>query len=66
MNLYTALKAHPKTKAQWKQLSPDERRDFVGWINAAKDPNERARRVEESCKKLAAGRLPLLAQSGHP
>ena len=55
MNLYTALKAHPKAKAQWKQLSPDERRDFVGWINAAKDPNERARRVEESCKKLAAG-----------
>jgi uncharacterized protein YdeI (YjbR/CyaY-like superfamily) len=53
MNLYTALKAHPKAKAQWKQLSPDERRDFIGWVNAAKDSDARARRVEESCKKLA-------------
>ena len=56
MNLYTALKAHSKAKAQWKELSPNERRDFISWINAAKDPDARARRVEESCKKLAAGK----------
>jgi uncharacterized protein YdeI (YjbR/CyaY-like superfamily) len=37
MNLYTALKAHSKAQAQWKQLSPDERRDFIGWINAKAD-----------------------------
>jgi uncharacterized protein YdeI (YjbR/CyaY-like superfamily) len=49
MNLYTALKTHSKAKAQWKQLSSDERRDFIGWINAAKDPDARARRVEQSC-----------------
>jgi hypothetical protein len=49
MNLYSALKAHSKAKAQWKQLSLDERRDFIGWINAAGDPDARARRVEESC-----------------
>jgi uncharacterized protein YdeI (YjbR/CyaY-like superfamily) len=60
MNLYTALKAHSKAKEQWKQLSPDERRDFIGWINAAKDSDARARRVEESCKKLAAGKRHLL------
>ena len=56
MNLYTALNAHSKAQAQWKQLSPDERRDFIGWINAARDPDARARRVEESCKELAAGK----------
>ena len=56
INLYTALKAHSKAKAQGKQLSPDERRDFIGWINAAQDPDARARRVEESCKKLATGK----------
>ena len=38
------------------ELSPDERRDFIGWINSAKDPDARARRVEESCKKLATGK----------
>jgi uncharacterized protein YdeI (YjbR/CyaY-like superfamily) len=56
MNLYTALKAYPKAKAQWKQLSPEEHRDLIDWINAAKDPDSRARRAEESCKKLAAGK----------
>lgn len=49
MILYTALNARPKAKSQWKQLSPDERRDFIGRINSEKDPEARARRVKESC-----------------
>jgi uncharacterized protein YdeI (YjbR/CyaY-like superfamily) len=56
MVLYTALNAYPKAKSQWKQLSPDERRDFIGRINSEKDPEARARRVKESCNKLAAGK----------
>lgn len=56
LNLYSALNAYSKAKAQWKQLSPDERRDFIGWINAVRDPPTRARRVEASCMKLAAGK----------
>jgi uncharacterized protein YdeI (YjbR/CyaY-like superfamily) len=56
MILYTALNAYPRAKAQWKQLSPDERRDFIGRINSEKDPEARARRVKESCNKLAAGK----------
>jgi uncharacterized protein YdeI (YjbR/CyaY-like superfamily) len=56
MILYTALNAYPRAKAQWKQLSPDERRDFIGRINSEKDPEARARRVKESCDKLAAGK----------
>jgi uncharacterized protein YdeI (YjbR/CyaY-like superfamily) len=55
MNLYSALKANPKAKAQWKQLSPDERRDLIGWISAAKDSDGRGLRVAEGCNKLAAG-----------
>ena len=55
LNLHTALKADPKAKAQWKTLSSDERRDLVDWIGAEKDPGARARRVEESCNRLAAG-----------
>ena len=56
MILYTALNANPKAKKQWKQLSSDERRDFIDWINSEKDPEVRARRVKESCNKLAAGK----------
>jgi uncharacterized protein YdeI (YjbR/CyaY-like superfamily) len=36
MILYTALNVYPKAKAQWKQLSPDERRDFIGRLNLGK------------------------------
>lgn len=53
MILYNALNAHPKAKARWKQLSPHERRDFIGRINSEKDPETRARRIKESCNKLA-------------
>jgi uncharacterized protein YdeI (YjbR/CyaY-like superfamily) len=56
MVLYTALNAYPKAKSQWKQLSPNERRDFIGRINSEKDPEARARRVKESCNKLAAAK----------
>lgn len=55
MTLYSALKANSKAKAQWKQLSPDERRDLISWISAVKDSDGRGRRVEEGCNKLAAG-----------
>jgi len=56
MNLYTALNTYPKAKKQWKQLSPDERRDFIDWISSERDSEVRARRVKESCNKLAAGK----------
>jgi uncharacterized protein YdeI (YjbR/CyaY-like superfamily) len=55
MSLYKALDANPKAKATWKTLTPDERRDFVSWIDAAKEP-ERTERIEKVGAKLAAGR----------
>jgi uncharacterized protein YdeI (YjbR/CyaY-like superfamily) len=56
LNLHIALNAYPKAKAQWKELSSDERRDLIDWINSAKGKDVRARRVEESCKQLSAGK----------
>ena len=55
MNLYKALAARPKAKAYWKDLTPDERRDFVDWIDSAKQPEARGLRIEEACVMLAAG-----------
>lgn len=57
MSLYKALGANPKAKAVWKDLGPMERRDFVGWVKAAKNKAEYAIRVEEACMKLAKGEL---------
>lgn len=55
MNLYKALAATPKAKAQWRDLTPSERRDFVDWIDSVKQP-ERGLRIEKACAMLAAGK----------
>lgn len=55
MNLYKALNDLPKAKAHWKTLTPDERRDFVSWIESANDSSKRTKRVESVCVALVRG-----------
>jgi len=55
-NLYTALAANPKAKAQWSKLTSTERRDFIGWMESVKEPAKHKRRIEQACKMLAAGK----------
>lgn len=56
MNLYKALGANPKAKAKWSSLTPDERRDFVSWINSAKESKAHSLRIDKSCVMLASGK----------
>jgi uncharacterized protein YdeI (YjbR/CyaY-like superfamily) len=55
-NLYTALAATPTAKAQWSDLTPIERRDFISWMDSAKEPEAHKRRIEKACVMLAAGK----------
>ena len=55
-NLYTALSATPMAKAQWSDLTPIERRDFISWMDSAKQPEAHRRRIEKACSMLAAGK----------
>ena len=56
-NLYTALAATPKAKAQWSDLTPIERRDFISWMDSAKQQRKaHKRRIEKACVMLAAGK----------
>ena len=55
-NLYTALAATPMAKAQWSDLTPIERRDFISWMDSAKRPEAHKRRIEKACAMLAAGK----------
>jgi len=55
-DLYTALAAAPKAKATWSRLTPDQRRDFIGWMNSTKEPEANRRRIEEACAMLATGK----------
>src|SRR5256714_8377143 len=55
-NLFTALKSMPKAKAQWSDLTSIERRDFISWMDSAKQPVAHKRRIEKACSMLAAGK----------
>jgi len=55
-DLRTALAATPMAKAQWSDLTPIARRDFISWIDSAKQPETRRRRIEKACSMLAAGK----------
>ena len=48
--------AAPAARAQWDALTPLARRDFVSWIDAAKQPETRRRRIERACSMLADGK----------
>ena len=55
-DLRKALAATPMAKAQWSDLTPIERRDFISWLDSAKQPETRRRRIEKACSMLAAGK----------
>jgi uncharacterized protein YdeI (YjbR/CyaY-like superfamily) len=56
VDLMAAVNATPAAKAAWTTLTPISRRDFVSWINEAKKPETRKRRIERCCENLASGK----------
>jgi len=54
LDLHLALKAAPMAKAQWSDLTPIERRDFISWMDSVKEPERHRRRIEKACVMLAA------------
>jgi uncharacterized protein YdeI (YjbR/CyaY-like superfamily) len=54
-DLLQALTAQDSTELAWKNLTPIGRRDFISWIDGAKQPATRKRRITITCSKLKAG-----------
>ena len=52
----TALAAAPKAWTLWSDITPTARRDWIHWIVSAKRPETRARRIDNACTMLAAGK----------
>jgi uncharacterized protein YdeI (YjbR/CyaY-like superfamily) len=48
--------AVPKAKAQWSDLTPLARKDFIMWIDSAKQSETRKRRIESIPSRLASGK----------
>ena len=55
-DLRHALAAAPLAEAAWRELTPIARRDFATWIESAKQPETRRRRIERACENIAAGK----------
>lgn len=55
-DLQKALSSKPAVFETWKDITPIARRDFVTWIESAKQPETRARRIEVTLSKLASGK----------
>lgn len=51
-----ALAAAPKAKAAWSDITVLARRDWIHWIDSAKQAETRARRIRNGCSMLAEGK----------
>ena len=55
-DLNTVLAGKPKTRALWQSLTSIARRDFISWIESAKQVETRKRRVESVPSRLTSGK----------
>jgi uncharacterized protein YdeI (YjbR/CyaY-like superfamily) len=55
-DLRKVFAAAPQAKAQWSELTPLARKDFIMWIDSAKQPDTRKRRIESVPSRLASGK----------
>jgi uncharacterized protein YdeI (YjbR/CyaY-like superfamily) len=55
-DLRKVFAAAPKAKAQWSDLTPLARKDFIMWIDSAKQSETRKRRIESIPGRLASGK----------
>lgn len=55
-DLAKALKTSHAATVTWKTCTPSQQREFIAWIEGAKQAETRARRVATSVEKLATGK----------
>jgi uncharacterized protein YdeI (YjbR/CyaY-like superfamily) len=51
-----ALRSHAAARRTFERLAPSYRRRYVGWIDSARRPETKAKRLREALALLAAGR----------
>ncbi len=51
-----ALAKHPAALRHFESLAPSHRRRYIGWIDYAKRPETKLRRVQEAIRMLTAGK----------
>ena len=55
-DLQTALNADPAVRARWDALTPLGRNEFICWVEDAKQPATRERRIQRTREDLLEGK----------
>ena len=55
-DLAAAIRAEPSARRFFESLATHYRNSFVSWVEGAKRPETRAKRIEETVDALKAGR----------
>ena len=55
-DLQAAVRSTPETLALWQGLTPLGRNEFICWVDDAKQPATRQRRIERRCEELSEGK----------
>ncbi len=53
-DLLAHLDAHPPARGRFDALPPSHQREYMKWIEEAKKPETRQRRIEETARKVTA------------
>ncbi|WP_185984726.1 YdeI/OmpD-associated family protein [Aureimonas mangrovi] len=55
-DLQAAIRSDPQALAQWEGLTPLGRNEFICWVEDAKKPATRQRRIGRTLEELAEGK----------
>ncbi|MET0743298.1 MAG: YdeI/OmpD-associated family protein [Microvirga sp.] len=55
-DLQGAVRSDPKVFSLWEGLTPLGRNEFICWVDDAKQPATRQRRIQRTCEELKEGR----------
>ena len=55
-DLREVIEADPALLDLWRRLTPLGRNEFICWVDDAKQPETRRRRIERTCEELLEGK----------
>jgi hypothetical protein len=55
-DLRQALAAAPRAQAQWAEITPNARQNWILWLSSGKLPETRLIRIKTACSMLGAGK----------
>lgn len=55
-DLQAAVRSNPEVLTLWENLTPLGRNEFICWVEDAKQPATRQRRIDRTCEELLEGK----------